>query len=203
MNVCGAAAVNYPGLPALCRAAHRNGMLTSTVAGSGRLAAAQLDWLRFSIDLLGVELEGGPRARQRRRCMPRAQQAISERLKAVRAAGIPFAMVFPLSAKTIANLEWAASTAVSEGAAMLQVRPAPEMSPEEMAEAWDETERVCELERGNLVIHIDTVNPCNLPAEPPDLAAWKQAVEAGARHLGARRLCGTRAGRELVMAPES
>src|ERR1019366_8956459 len=54
LNVAGEEPRRYPGLPALCREAHRHGMLTSMIARSTALTARQLEWLRFSIDLLGV-----------------------------------------------------------------------------------------------------------------------------------------------------
>ncbi|MCX6627865.1 MAG: hypothetical protein NTW28_09580, partial [Candidatus Solibacter sp.] len=56
LNVGGAEPLSYPGLPALCREAHRHGMLTSMITRSTALTAPQLAWLRFSVDLLGVEI---------------------------------------------------------------------------------------------------------------------------------------------------
>jgi hypothetical protein len=59
LTVRGEEPARYPGLQSLCREAHRHGMLMSITTRSTALTAAQLQWLRFSIDLPGVELEGG------------------------------------------------------------------------------------------------------------------------------------------------
>ena len=82
------------------------------------------------------------------------------------------------------ELEWAAQFAAAQGAAMLQVRPAEELTDEQMATAWMMVECLCELQRGKLVIHFDAVNRYSLPTEPGDLASWKQDLEREARYLG-------------------
>ncbi|MCX6633288.1 MAG: hypothetical protein NTW28_37305, partial [Candidatus Solibacter sp.] len=102
----------------------------------------------------------------------------------VRDSGIPFAVVFPLTSASIAELEWVVEFAAVQGAAMLQVRPSAELGDEQMATAWMMVEWLSELQRGKLVIHLDAVNRYSLPGEPGDLASWKQNVEREARHLG-------------------
>ena len=67
LNVAGVEPLRYPGLSALCREAHRHGMLTSMITRDAALTAPQLAWLRFSIDLLGVEIERKGAGRNRRR----------------------------------------------------------------------------------------------------------------------------------------
>ena len=64
LNVSGEEPLRYPWLAALCREAHKHGMLTSMISRSMALTAPQLEWLRFSIDLLGVEMEGKDAAPQ-------------------------------------------------------------------------------------------------------------------------------------------
>jgi hypothetical protein len=184
LNVGGEEPLRYPGLPALCREAHRHGMLTSMITRSTALTAPQLEWLRFSIDLLGVEIEGKGAGRNRRGRSPRAVQTAEQRLAVVRDSGIPFAIVFSLTPASLAELEWAAEFAAAQGAAMLQVRPSAKLSDEQMATAWMMVECLCDLQRGKLVIHLDAVNRYNLPTEPGDLASWKQDLEREARYLG-------------------
>jgi len=184
LNVAGEEPLRYPGLPALCREAHRHGMLTSTITRSAALTASQLAWLRFSIDLLGVEIQGKGAGRNRRRRSPRAGQTVEQRLAVVRDAGIPFAIVLSLTSATLADLEWAAEFAAAQGAAMLKVRPSAELTDEQMAAAWMLVGSLSELQRGKLAIHFDAVNLYSLPAEPGDLASWKRDVEREARYLG-------------------
>src|ERR1039458_676002 len=87
LNVSAEEPLRYPGLPALCREAHRHGMLTSMIARSTALTARQLEWLRFSIDLLGVEIEGKAASRHRRTRSPRAKPSAEQRLAVVRDSG--------------------------------------------------------------------------------------------------------------------
>ncbi len=184
LTVSGEEPLRYPWLAALCREAHKHGMLTSMISRSMALTAPQLEWLRFSIDLLGIEVENRLPRRSRRGRMPRAVQTVEQRLAVVRDSGIPFAIVFPLTSANLPELEWAAQFAADQGAAMLQVRPSEELTDEQMATAWMMVECLSELQRGKLVIHFDAVNRYSLPTEPGDLASWRQDLEREARYLG-------------------
>ena len=184
LTVSGDEPLRYPWLAALCREAHKHGMLTSMISRSMALTAPQLEWLRFSIDLLGIEVEGRTPRQNRRGRVPRGVQTVEQRLAVVRESGIPFAIVFPLTTASLPELEWAAEFAADQGAAMLQVRPSEELTDEQMATAWMMVECLCELQRGKLVIHFDAVNRYSLPTEPGDLASWKQDLEREARYLG-------------------
>ena len=84
LNVSGDEPLRYPWLAALCREAHKHGMLTSMISRSMALTAPQLEWLRFSIDLLGIEVDGKT---------PRASAA-----DACRAACRPWSSAWPWSA---------------------------------------------------------------------------------------------------------
>ena len=184
LSVGGPEPLRYPWLPALCREAHRYGMLTSMVTRSLMLTAPQLEWLRFSIDLLGVETQGRGTGRNRPRRSPRARQSEEERLAAIRDSGIRFAIVFSLTPDSFAELERTAEFAASQGAAMLQVRPSAELTDEQMATAWMMVEVLRDALRGRLVIQVDAVNRYSLPAEPGDLASWKRDLDRDACHLG-------------------
>jgi len=179
LNVGAEEPLSYPGLPALCREAHRQGMLTSMMVGTAVLSAPQLDWLRFSIDLLGVEVEAPGAGRH-----PGVPQTLEQRLSLIRGAGIPFAIVFCPAPGNLADLAWAASLAVAQGAHLLHLRPSPDLSGEPMAAAWREVERLAERHRGKLVIHFDAVNRYNLPAESRKLASWRRNLERQPSCLG-------------------
>lgn len=184
LTVGGEEPLSYPGLPALCREAHKHGMLTSMITRNRALTATQLEWLRFSIDLIGVEIPGKHAQRAPNGRSERAEQTVGDRLSLLRQSGIPFAIVFALTPDNLAEVEWAAEFAVAEGAAMLQVRPAGELTDSQMATAWMMVECLCELQRGKLVIHFDAVNRYSLPTEPDDLASWQHDVERETRYLG-------------------
>ncbi|MEO8594395.1 MAG: hypothetical protein ABI759_13845 [Candidatus Solibacter sp.] len=184
LNVAGDEPLSNPALPALCREAHQRGMLTSMITCRRPLTAPQLEWLRFSIDLLGVEVTGKAQATRRTSRSKGAAQTLEERLSRIRQSGIPFAVVFPLHANSLSELEWAAEYAMAQGAAMLQVRPDPALTDEQMATAWMMVECLCDLQRGKLVIHFDAVNRYSLPTEPEDLASWHRDLERESRYLG-------------------
>jgi MoaA/NifB/PqqE/SkfB family radical SAM enzyme len=184
LNVSGEEPLRYPWLAALCREAHKHGMLTSMISRSMALTRPQLEWLRFSIDLLGVEIDGKDTVRNRRARSARGVQTTEQRLAVVRESGIPFALVFSLTSTSLADLEGAAEFAEAQGAAMLQVRPTGELTDEQMATAWMMVECLSDLQRGKLVIHLDAVNRYSLPTEPGDLSSWKQDLEREARYLG-------------------
>ena len=183
LSVAGEEPMEYPSLAAICREAHNHGMLTSMVTRKARLSAAQLDWLRFSIDLLGVEVAGREQATRRIR-RTHLGQTLEDRLGRIRDSGIPFAVVFPLNEGSLPELEWAAEFAAAQGAAMLQVRPSSRLSDPHMATAWMMIECMSELQRGKLVIHFDAVNRYGLPIEPSDLESWLRDLQREARYLG-------------------
>jgi hypothetical protein len=184
LNVAGVEPLRYAGLSALCREAHRHEMLTSMITCDTALTASQLAWLRFSIDLLGVEIERQGAGRNRQRSSPVAVDSTEHRLAVIRDAGIPFAIVFSLTSFNLADLGWAAEFAAAQGAAMLHLRPSAELAGESMATAWRKVESLSERYRGKLVIHFDAVHRYNLPAQPADLASWKRDLEREARYLG-------------------
>jgi hypothetical protein len=176
--------LRYAGLSALCREAHRHEMLTSMITRETALTASQLAWLRFSIDLLGVEIERKGAGRNRQKSAPVAVDTTGQRLAVIRDAGIPFAIVFSLTSASLADLGWVAEFAAAQGAAMLHLKPSAELAGESMAAAWRKVECLCERYRGKLVIHFNAVNRYNLPAQPGDLASWKRDLEREARYLG-------------------
>jgi hypothetical protein len=184
LSVAGEEPLFYNGLQAVCREAHRRGMLTSMIINSTTPSAAQLEWLRFAIDLLGLAIDArAVRPRPARRTS-RAAKAMEDRLELVRRSGIPFAIVFTLTPNTLSDLEWAAEFASAEGAAMLQVRPAAGLTDEQMSTAWMMAECLGDLHRGRLVIHLDAISRYTLPLEPYDLSSWRRDVEREARYLG-------------------
>jgi len=184
LSIAGEEPLHYPGLPAVCREAHQRHMLTSMIIDRANPTAAQLEWLRFSIDLLGISVDARTVRPKRSSRITRAAQLMEDRLELVRRSEIPFAIVFDLSEQSLRDLEWAAEYAAAQGAAMLQVRPTAGLSDEQMSTAWMMAECLSDLHRGRLVIHLDATNRYNLPIEPSDLASWRRDVEREMRYLG-------------------
>jgi len=183
LTIAGEEPLFYPGLQPLCREAHRRRMLTSMILHRATPTPAQLDWLRFSIDLLGIAIDARL-VRHKRTRITRAAQSMEDRLDLVRRSGIPFGIVFTLDQDNLSDLEWAAEYAAAQGAAMLQIRPSAGLTDEQMSTAWMMAECLGDLHRGRLVIHLNATNRYNLPIEPDDLASWRRDVEREARYLG-------------------
>jgi hypothetical protein len=174
----------YSGLSAVCREAHRRRMLTSVVIHRACPTSAQLDWLRFAIDLLGIAIDAHAVRPKRNRRATQAANHLEDRLDLVRRSGIPFAIVIALNVKTLSDLEMAAEFAAGHGAAMLQVRPEAGLTDEQMSTAWMMAECLSDLYRGRLVVHLDATNRFNLPIETSDLGSWRRDIEREARYLG-------------------
>lgn len=184
LNVAGEEPLLYSGLQAICREAHRRGMLTSMNTNRATPTAAQLDWLKFSVDLLGIAIDAGDVPHRSVRRTSRAAKTMEERLAPVRRSGIPFAIVFTLTPESLSDVEWTAGFAITLGAAMLQVRLAAGLTGKQMATAWMMIECLSDLHRGRLVIHLDAMNRYNLPVEPRDLTSWRKDLQREARYLG-------------------
>ena len=185
LHVAGEEPLLYPGLQAICREAHRCHMLTSMIINGVTPTAAQLEWLPFSVDLLGVAVDGPGLRPKRGRQDSRAWHALEQRLDLVRRSGVPYAVVFTLTPESLCDLEWAAEFAADQRAAMLQVRPAPAtLNDEHMSTAWMMVECLTDMYRGRLVVHLDASNRYNLPIEPRDLASWRRDVEREVRYIG-------------------
>jgi hypothetical protein len=158
-------------------------MLTSMIINQVTPAREQLEWLPFSVDLLGLALE--PEIlRPNGRAMVSRAQAMEQRVDLVRNSGMPFAIVFTLTPESLSEMEWAAEYAARESAAMLQIRPAPGLTDEHMSTAWMMTECLADMHRGRLVVHLEASNRYNLPIEPRDLESWRRDVVRERRYIG-------------------
>jgi hypothetical protein len=168
LSIAGEQSLFHPGLPALCHEAHQMRMLTTLTTRCGLLSTRRLKALVPSIDLLGIRFEAG----------------MARNLDPVRRSGIPFALVYHLTAANMGELEPTAAFAVGRGAAMLDVRPAEELPDDAMATVWMMIECLRDIHRGELAVQLDVLNRYNLALESADLDAWKTGVEHGERMLG-------------------
>jgi len=168
LAIAGEQSVLLPGLATLCREAHRMRMLTTLTTRCGLLTPRRLKALVHSVDLLGVRFE----------------KAMGRGLDPVRRSGIPFALVFHLTPANMGELEAAASFASAQGAALLNVTPAGELSDSEMATAWMMIECLRDMHRGELVVQFEAFHKYRLPVEIGDLDKWRTGLEGKTRFLG-------------------
>ena len=168
LSIAGEQSLYHAALGELCHEAHQMRMLTTMTTRCGLLSTRRLKALVHSIDLLGIRFEAG----------------MAHDLDPVRRSGIPFAIVFHLSASNMAELEATAVFAATHGAALLDVRPDGDLSGEVMATAWMMIECLRDIHRGELAIQLDVLNRYNLPIDSRELSSWKTGVESAERLLG-------------------
>lgn len=98
--------------------------LTTTVTSNGMLLdRRRLGLLEGVTDLLAISLDGVPESHDRLRDSPRAFATMASHLEDVRRSGIPFGFIFTLTQHNLDELEWVASFALEQGAALLQLHP--------------------------------------------------------------------------------
>jgi hypothetical protein len=170
LSIAGELSLFYPDLGKLCREAHQARMLTTLTTRSGLLSARRVKALVPSVDLLGIRFEAG----------------MARNLDPVRRSGIPYAIVFHLTAANIGELEPTAAFAATHGAAMLHVHPAEELSDHAMATVWMMIECLRDIHRGELAVQLDVLNRYNLTIEDADLDSWRDGLAQDERFLGER-----------------
>jgi hypothetical protein len=168
LSIAGEQSLFHPGLKDLCGRAHQMRMLTTISTRCGLLSARRLKALVPTVDLLGIRYEAG----------------MARNLEPVRRSGIPFALVYHLTAANMGELESTAAFAVSHGAAMLHVRPAEGLSDHSMATVWMIIECLRDIHRGELAVQLEVLNRYNLTLGDGDLADWKAGVAQDDRFLG-------------------
>ncbi|HTP35838.1 MAG TPA: hypothetical protein VMJ75_26865 [Candidatus Acidoferrales bacterium] len=168
LSIAGDQALAHPALGSLCREAHRMNMLTTLTARGAALSARRLKPLTHSVDLLGVKFEAD----------------VAPSLETVRRSGIPFAVVYPLTAANMGEMEKAAAFAAARGAAMLNVRPVEELSDQQMATVWMMVECLRDMHRGELAVQFEVLSRYDLPIESDDLDGWRAGLETDTRFLG-------------------
>jgi len=160
LSIAGEQSLFYSDLTAICRQAHQMRMLTTLTTRAGLLSSRRIDSLIHSIDLLGIRYEAG----------------MGGNLEPVQRAGIPFALVYHLTAANMGELEPTASFAAAHGAAMLHVKPTEEMSDQNMATVWMIIECLRDIYRGELAIQLDVVNRYNPRTDAVKLDTWLPKV---------------------------
>lgn len=178
LSVSGGEPLLYAGLEALCREAQRHKMVTTLVSNGTLITPQKMQSLRGLLDMIAISLDGRPERHNRMRGAASAFQKMERGIEIVRQEGIPFALVFTLTQDSLADLEWAADYAVSQGAVMLQVHPVEQhgractelpggaLADRQLGAAWMAVECLRETHRGKLMIHLDALNRYRLPDSP-------------------------------------
>jgi len=181
VSLSGGEPLMYSGLLELLDVAKANEMRTLVVTNGMLLDQRRASELRERVDLLAVSLDGRPELHNNIRQSPRAFEVMTAQLENVRAAGIPFGLVFTLSRDSIDDLIWAADFAVEQGAQVLHVHPLAEvgraaikladrsLGPGEMTVAWLATLHLAEAYKEKLTIHIDLVEASTIATATPGL----------------------------------
>lgn len=196
LSVSGGEPLLYTHLEAICRRAHRHGMITTLVTNGTVITQRKMHDLRHLVDMMAISLDGAPERHNQMRGSATAFERMRSRLELVRQAGIPFAFVFTLTQENLPDLEWAADFAVEQGAAMLQVHPLEEygractdlagqsLADQQTGTAWMVVECLREIFRDKLSIHLDALTRNQLPVAPAVVADWLRDFEDGRRSLG-------------------
>jgi hypothetical protein len=158
----------HPGLTPLCREAHQRRMLTTLTTRIGLLNPRRLRSLIRSVDLLGVRYEAG----------------MARGLELVRHCEMPFAIVYRLTRESIGDLETAAAFAVGQGAAMLHIEPADELSDSDMATVWMIVECLRDLHRGKLATQLEVRNRYSIGLDAVGLDQWQKGLTGETRFVG-------------------
>jgi MoaA/NifB/PqqE/SkfB family radical SAM enzyme len=117
--VSGGEPLTYEALPALLRAAHDHGLVTTVTTNGMLLDKRRLAWLEADADLVAISLDGVPESHDAMRASERAFEVMQSRLAGLRASGVPFT----LTCHNVDELDWVAAFAVRAGASLLQIHP--------------------------------------------------------------------------------
>ena len=159
----------YPALVPMLRVARDAGLNVVITTNGARLRPSFLERTADLVDGWAVSLDGVERTHDRMRGRPGAFQAALGGIDAVRATGVPCAVVFTLTQHNVHELELVADVAADHGAAVLHVHPLelegaaqanlPRERPDqlELAVALAEVARVAEDRRGVLAVRLDAV----------------------------------------------
>lgn len=116
----------YSGLEELLAHAHAIGLSTALTTNGMLLTPRRVERLAGLADLVAISVDGPPASHDAMRGQQGAFAAMARRLGDLRAAGIPFGLIFTLTRANLHELEWVFELALAEGARLLQVHPLEE-----------------------------------------------------------------------------
>ncbi len=122
VGISGGEPLTYRPLPRLLASARARGLFTTVTTNGSLLTPRRLGSIAPHVSLLAISIDGTRETHDRLRgdgAFDRMQSHLSH----VRAAGVPFALIFTLTQHNLPELAGAAALAVSEGARLLQIHP--------------------------------------------------------------------------------
>ena len=123
IGVSGGEPLLYEPLPRLLRTAHALGYTASVTTNGLPLNARRVDAIGPYVKLIAIIVDGAPASHDRMRSLPGAFDRMRARLPMLRAAGVPFGLIFTLTLHNLHELAEVSDFAVAEGARLLQVHP--------------------------------------------------------------------------------
>jgi len=194
ISISGGEPFTWRRLPRLLEEACALGLFTSVTTNGLLLDSRRLTRLAPHLSLLAISVDGTPQSHDGLRAMDGAFARMRVKLANVRAAGIPFGIIFTLTLQNLDQLAWVAAFAVEEGARLLQVHPLErvgrakdyELYPPddlELACSFIEVARLQRQYQGQLTLQFDAADrtlierePCRAFAIPtPDAAIYESA----------------------------
>jgi MoaA/NifB/PqqE/SkfB family radical SAM enzyme len=165
----------YRPLRSLLAHARSRGMRTLVTTNGTLNDHHHLEPIVGPLDLLAMSLDGPPDEHDLMRARTGAFAAMVAGLEIVREYGIPFGFLFTLTQHNVHLVEWAATFAIEQGAALLQIHPLEatgratgmsESVPDgrEGAYALLEAQRLRKQVGGRLRIHVDLASRQTLVA---------------------------------------
>ena len=177
IGVSGGEPLLYEPLPRLLRTAHALGYTASVTTNGLPLNARRVDAIGPYVKLIAISVDGAPASHDRMRSLPGAFDRMRARLPMLRAAGVPFGLIFTLTLHNLHELAEVSDFAVAEGARLLQVHPLESAGraresaldpPDdlELSYAFLEVARLQRLHGDRLVIQYDVADRPLVEREP-------------------------------------
>jgi MoaA/NifB/PqqE/SkfB family radical SAM enzyme len=167
----------YRPLPQILAAARKVGLFTSVTTNGLLLDPQRIAALAPHLSLIAISVDGLPQQHDRMRSQAGAFGKMHRKLANVRAAAIPFGIIFTLTLNNLDEMAWVAEFAVAEGASLLQVHPLEKagrardyelLPPDdlELSYAFLEVARLQDRYRGRLIIQFDAADRMLVAREP-------------------------------------
>jgi Fe-coproporphyrin III synthase len=178
MAVSGGEPLLYPDLSRLLRHARGLGMIATVSTNAMLINDERAEALRRDATLVAVSLDGSPDWHNRMRGHPRAFDQMTEGVRRLKRAGVPFGFIFTMTLHNLHELEWVLDFSVKQGASLLQVHPLEEVgraaqkyqggTPDglELARGFVEVARLQQQYRDRINIRFDVADSQVLRADP-------------------------------------
>jgi molybdenum cofactor biosynthesis enzyme MoaA len=144
VSISGGEPLVYRELDRLAAGARDQGYHVHLITNGILLNEQRLATLRPHVDLIGVSLDGSEDTHNAVRGRPDAFRNAMRALRVLSDAGMPFGIVFGVSAQSLRDVPWAFEQARDLGASLLHLRPlAPEGRAKTLADDWTLTQEDC------------------------------------------------------------